>query len=60
MPELLGGRPPELPPINRDDDRPVFEQLAEILRQKILAGEFHPGEKCPPRPGWWKRTRSAN
>jgi DNA-binding GntR family transcriptional regulator len=33
--------------IQRDSDQPVYTQLADILRQQILAGIFQPGEKLP-------------
>ncbi|MBI9043418.1 MAG: GntR family transcriptional regulator [Anaerolineaceae bacterium] len=33
--------------IDRKSSHPVYEQIAESLRQKIIAGEFHPGEKLP-------------
>lgn len=48
MSELKGGRaakPNEM--INRDTDVPVYMQLAEILREKILTGALRPGEKLP-------------
>jgi DNA-binding GntR family transcriptional regulator len=47
MPELQGGPAAKLPPIHRDGGRPVFDQLAELLRQQILAGVYHPGERLP-------------
>lgn len=33
--------------IQRDSDQPIYIQLANILRQQILAGIFQPGEKLP-------------
>ncbi len=46
--KLKGGCAAELPlGIDREADQPVYAQLAEILRQQILAGMFHPGEKLP-------------
>lgn len=33
--------------INRDSDQPVYAQLAESLRQQILAGAYQPGERLP-------------
>ena len=48
MNELKGGRAAEkLFYINRDADQPVYAQLAESLRQHILAGTYQPGEKLP-------------
>jgi Transcriptional regulators len=46
--EQKGGCAADLPlGINREADQPVYAQLADILRQQILAGMFHPGEKLP-------------
>jgi len=48
MDELKGGRAAEqVLYINRDAAQPVYVQLAESLRQLILAGTYHPGEKLP-------------
>ena len=47
MPELQGGPAAKLPLIDRDGGRPVFDQLAELLRQQILAGLYRPGERLP-------------
>jgi GntR family transcriptional regulator len=33
--------------IQRDSDQPVYLQLANIMRQQILAGIFQPGEQLP-------------
>ena len=32
---------------NLDGDRPIYIQLVEILQNKIIAGEYKPGEKLP-------------
>jgi DNA-binding transcriptional regulator YhcF (GntR family) len=32
---------------NLDGDRPIYIQLVEILQNKIIAGEYQPGEKLP-------------
>jgi DNA-binding GntR family transcriptional regulator len=48
MNELKGGRAADkLFYINRDGDQPVYTQLAESLRQQILAGSYRPGERLP-------------
>jgi DNA-binding GntR family transcriptional regulator len=48
MNELKGGRAAEpLIYIDRDADQPVYVQLAESLRQQILAGAYRPGERLP-------------
>jgi DNA-binding GntR family transcriptional regulator len=48
MVEPKGGRASPNPFfINRESDQPVYAQLADILRQQILAGSFLPGEKLP-------------
>jgi DNA-binding GntR family transcriptional regulator len=48
MNELKGGRAADqMLYINRDADQPVYAQLAESLRQQILAGTYRPGEKLP-------------
>ena len=48
MTELKGGKAAEqLLYINRDADQPVYAQLAESLRQQILAGSYRPGERLP-------------
>ena len=48
MNELKGGRAAEkLFYINRDGDQPIYAQLAESLRQQILAGSYRPGERLP-------------
>lgn len=48
MDERKGGRAAEkLFYINRESDLPVYAQLAESLRQQMLAGEYQPGEKLP-------------
>jgi GntR family transcriptional regulator len=45
---LKGGQAAEkLLYINREADLPVYAQLAESLRQQILAGSYRPGEKLP-------------
>jgi GntR family transcriptional regulator len=33
--------------IDRDADQPIYAQLADLLRQQILAGMYRPGEKLP-------------
>ncbi len=33
--------------IDREDDTPVYKQISEALRLKILAEEFKPGERLP-------------
>jgi GntR family transcriptional regulator len=33
--------------IDRESDRPVYVQLAELLRSQILAGIYRPGERLP-------------
>ncbi len=33
--------------LDREADQPVYAQLAESLRQQILAGIYKPGEKLP-------------
>ena len=48
MTELKGGRAAkQLLYINRDADQPVYAQLADSLRQQILAGTYRPGERLP-------------
>lgn len=48
MNDLKGGKAAEqLLFIDRDADQPVYAQLAESLRQQILAGSYRPGEKLP-------------
>ena len=48
MNELKGGRAAEkLFYINRDGNQPIYAQLAESLRQQILAGSYRPGERLP-------------
>jgi GntR family transcriptional regulator len=48
MDELKGGRAAEkLFYINREAEQPVYAQLAESLRQQILAGSYLPGERLP-------------
>jgi GntR family transcriptional regulator len=48
MDEAKGGRAAEqMAFIDRDADRPIYLQLAESLRQQIVAGEYRPGEKLP-------------
>lgn len=48
MAELKGGRAAQpSASISREADQPVYAQLADILRQQILAGSFLPGEKLP-------------
>jgi len=47
MPEPKGGPAAKLPLIDRDGGRPVFDQLAELLRQQILAGIYRPGQRLP-------------
>lgn len=32
---------------NLDGDRPIYIQLVEILQNKIIAGEYKPGERLP-------------
>lgn len=47
-PEIRGGRVTSRPLcIDRQSEQPVYLQLAEILRQQILAGDYHPGERLP-------------
>jgi GntR family transcriptional regulator/MocR family aminotransferase len=38
-----------------DSSRPAYQRLAEAIREGILSGRFHPGEKLPPT-----RTLAAN
>lgn len=48
MNQMKGGRaakPNEM--IDRDVETPVYLQLAEIMREKILSGALRPGEKLP-------------
>ena len=33
--------------LNRDAEQPIYAQLAESLRQQIVAGAYRPGEKLP-------------
>src|SRR5690606_33889574 len=33
--------------IDRSDDTPVYKQISEALRLKIITGEFQPGERLP-------------
>ena len=33
--------------IDREDGKPVYKQISEALRLKILAGEYAPGERLP-------------
>ena len=48
MDDPKGGRAAErVLYINREAEQPVYAQLAESLRQQILAGLYHPGEKLP-------------
>lgn len=48
IPEQKGGAAARIPlEIDRDSMLPVYLQLAEILRQQILSGVFHPGERLP-------------
>jgi DNA-binding GntR family transcriptional regulator len=48
MNELKGGQAAEtLLSINREADLPVYTQVADSLRQQILAGAYRPGEKIP-------------
>jgi DNA-binding GntR family transcriptional regulator len=48
MNELKGGQAAEkILYINREADLPVYAQLADSLRQQILAGSYRPGEKLP-------------
>jgi len=48
MVELKGGPAAPLPqPIDRDSDRPVYAQLADILRLQISTGVFRPGDQLP-------------
>ena len=48
MTELKGGKAAgQLLYIDRDADQPIYAQLAESLRQQILAGNYRPGEKLP-------------
>jgi DNA-binding GntR family transcriptional regulator len=48
MGESRGGKAAEFKNyINRDADQPVYAQLAESLRQRILEGMYHPGERLP-------------
>jgi GntR family transcriptional regulator len=37
----------KLPLIDRHSYRPAYAQLAQILRQAVAAGYFHPGDKLP-------------
>lgn len=32
---------------NLDSDRPIYTQLMEIIQQRVVAGEYKPGEKIP-------------
>ena len=48
MVDIKGGKAAErIFFIDRDADQPVYAQLAESLRQQILAGKYQPGEKLP-------------
>jgi DNA-binding GntR family transcriptional regulator len=48
MSELKGGRAAEQALyIDREADEPVYAQVAESLRQQILAGTYRPGERLP-------------
>lgn len=48
MSEIKGGRAAEQTlHIDRDAEQPVYTQLAESLRQQILAGAYRPGERLP-------------
>jgi DNA-binding GntR family transcriptional regulator len=48
MDKAKGGRAAEhVVYINRAADQPVYLQLAESLRQQILAGKYRPGERLP-------------
>jgi len=48
MNQPKGGRVSEhLIFIDRNSDEPVYAQLAEGLRQQILKGMYHPGERLP-------------
>lgn len=47
-PTLKGGRAAERHAvIDRSADQPVYRQIAERLRQQILAGAFRPGDRLP-------------
>jgi len=44
-----GGRTPnQRQTLDRNSSVPVYKQLAESIHQRIMAGEFQPGEKLPP------------
>lgn len=48
MNQIKGGRAAKLTEIiDRDAESPIYFQLAEILREKILTGSLRPGEKLP-------------
>ena len=47
MHQPRGGRVIDQQSINRSAARPVYVQLADLLRQKILDGAYRPGEKLP-------------
>jgi len=48
MTEIKGGKAGErIFFIDRKAEQPVYAQLAESLRQQILAGKYQPGEKLP-------------
>lgn len=47
MQENFSGPAAQLPLINRNDNEPVFEQLAEHLRRQIISGAYRPGERLP-------------
>lgn len=35
--------------LDPDDCRPLFEQIADRIRQRILSGELGPGDRVPSR-----------
>jgi GntR family transcriptional regulator len=39
--------PPEDRGVDRDADRPVYKQIADILRAAITGGELAPGDRIP-------------
>jgi GntR family transcriptional regulator len=46
-PKKGGPAPDQVTYIDRQSSEPVYLQLVNSLREKILAGDYHPGEKLP-------------
>jgi DNA-binding GntR family transcriptional regulator len=36
-------------------DRPLYKQLADLIRTQIERGELVPGQRLPPEPGYMRR-----